>query len=200
MDLVPSSTRIVRLRPRSFTIADLMILVAGSAIGVFWTQAAHLGQNLLPTSSSPWREHWRGWLQAPVPVLASAAVATLICRMIPPRPPLRRLARQPGSTALVLITLIVLRVGAILGIGAVLAPFFDPKTLGAASTVYPLRLSTLSYQIFNAGKMAAALWIWQAAAGRWRPERSWIDRTGRGLGIALILLDLLALAGLSLRL
>ena len=174
-----------------------MILVAAAAVGVFWTQAAHLGQNLLP---SPWRVHWRGWLQAPVPVLASVAVATLICRLIPPRPPLRRLARQPGTTALVLITLIVLLVGVILGLGVILAPYFDPGRLGPTSTSYPVRLSTLSYQIFNAGKMVAVFWIWQAAARLWRPERSWIDRIGRALGIALIVLDLLALAGLALRL
>ncbi len=42
----------------------------------------------------------------------------------------------------------------------------------------------------------AAAWIALAFNGRWRPERSWIDRLGRGLGVfwlgsALIVTDLM---------
>ncbi|MHB1557681.1 MAG: hypothetical protein ACYC61_09395 [Isosphaeraceae bacterium] len=38
----------------------------------------------------------------------------------------------------------------------------------------------------------AAFWLVPAVAGRWRPEKSWIDRLGRALGITWIVISILA--------
>ena len=37
-----------------------------------------------------------------------------------------------------------------------------------------------------AGYAVAATWVVLAASGRWRPEKSWVDRLGRALGLAWI--------------
>ncbi len=36
------------------------------------------------------------------------------------------------------------------------------------------------------------IWLGLAASGRWRPERSWVDRLGRVLGVAWIAITILA--------
>jgi hypothetical protein len=36
------------------------------------------------------------------------------------------------------------------------------------------------------------VWLVVAAAGRWHPERSWLDRAGRGLGLAWVSLSVIA--------
>ena len=43
------------------------------------------------------------------------------------------------------------------------------------------------------GPAVAAAWMVQALAGRWRPERSWVDRLGRVLGAYWIAAEVVAI-------
>jgi hypothetical protein len=51
----------------------------------------------------------------------------------------------------------------------------------------------LSYSVFggsDAGGAVALAWLVAGAGGRWRPEPSWVDRAGRLLGVAWLILTL----------
>src|SRR5437867_3861598 len=83
--------------PRRITLLDLMILVATAAVSV-WLLMTY--RNATPAELG-WR-HGRDfgfWLGAAYQVLLVANLGTLALRFVPPRPPLRRLARWPGFLA-----------------------------------------------------------------------------------------------------
>jgi hypothetical protein len=93
--------------------------------------------------------------------------AFLLVRWIRPRPPLRALLRQPGTVAGLAIALGYLLVTNwlhILFIG------LNPRTLPPVAI----------------GGTVAIAWAGLALSRKWEAERSWIDRTGRVLGVAAI--------------
>ena len=42
------------------------------------------------------------------------------------------------------------------------------------------------------GYAVAAVWLVLVVSGRWRPEKSWIDRLGRALGVIWVMITALA--------
>jgi hypothetical protein len=97
-------------------------------------------------------------------LLLSSTLAFLIMRLRRPRPPLRRLIKQPGVVACE-----VLLLGMFLGI--CLAPLIED---------YPL----LSLIVVISGASAIPIaWTILVLRGHWETEPSWIDRLGRGLGV-----------------
>lgn len=93
---------------RPFTISDAMILVAAAAVGLilvrsylpgFVRHISTLGRQI----ADPWGL-WvaYGWLQGPVACFVIPFMAGLVAmRLLPPRPPRRRLLSQPGFVACV---------------------------------------------------------------------------------------------------
>jgi hypothetical protein len=78
----------------------------------------------------------------------------LALRLVSPKPPAAELARQPGLWA---------SSGIVLGVAAMLAlRWFQPVILPAS---------------------VALAWVVLLLSGRWRAERSWIDRSGRIVGV-----------------
>jgi hypothetical protein len=166
-------------RPRRFTLLDLMVLLAAAAPGLALLRPS------APSVSSAFG--WTPWLDVTLPgtdwvtrglggpgftmdllidctnlvlpFLAIETVAILALRWVRPRPPWRQSVRQPGQAACAAATL---------GLLALLGPW-PPG----------IRLAPLL-----PGGLAAGAWLGLAATRRWHPERSWIDRAGRALGIA----------------
>jgi len=162
--------------PRRFTLADAMILVAAMAIGFAWSRAfvAILRD---PSSAIP-HAVLRAlfWIQAAQPCLMTLFLATLICRLRPPRPPLKRLIRQPGLVASAAAVFVYSLDSILTGLhqAANVALSYFGLTLGIVRTSWFLYWAVV-YGI-------ACSWILLAVSRRWRAEPSWVDRLGRVLG------------------
>ena len=176
---------------RRFTLVDAMILVASVAAGMGWIHG-----NLDPHSFTALWYFYRGRSFASAvkqamlfvwPMLLAPTLATLVLRVRPPRPPGRRLARQPGLVAGCAATLAVAVVflPAVVALAAGVPAYND-------HTGYPLGYwgyVTMGVAIPEAVGMAvSAAWMTLALGGSWRAERSWVDRLGRALGLCWIAL------------
>jgi hypothetical protein len=185
--------------PRKFTILDGMILVAATAGGfALWravgdTLGRHLGN--VPFGAFSWFSSivYRV-VEAAFPLLAVLTPTVLIWRLRRPRPRWRRLMRQPGMAALcaALIPIATSLVGLrqIASLLANPASFVsgaggeDFNTFGSTVTVSGPPLGDI-YTTYGAGVGLWVLGAWLVLwlSGRRRPEKSWIDRLGRLVGI-----------------
>jgi len=114
--------------------------------------------------------------QAAVPFLAAWTTAVLLLRFRRPRPRVRRALSQPGATACVAATVVnavqAVWIGSLLAAGS---RFID------LSSVFAGYAQQVSFGVL-------AAWTVLAASGRWRNEPTWIDRAGRVMGVAWILI------------
>lgn len=137
------------------------------------------------------------------PYLTAWTMALLVIRLRRPHAARRRLTRQPGLAACgVGVAVLAAMVAAGLGRWAAewLWEAIVPSTPAAAISVAPapLRppLTDLYYvarSSFRAGTASigdaiAATWLIMALGGWWRPEKSGIDRLGRAVGLAWLVL------------
>jgi hypothetical protein len=169
--------------PRNFTLFDAIVSVAavGLALAFARTHLAYAWANLCAIpfrGPAGWAGVW-AYLRTRTDVtgsivmytfvsmealLLSSTLAFLIMRLRRPRPPLRRLIKQPGVVACEVWLL-----GMFLGI--CLAPLIED---------YPLL--ALIVVISTASAIPIA-WTILVLRGHWETEPSWIDRLGRGLGV-----------------
>lgn len=155
---------------RRFTIADAMILVGAAATaffgirsGVSFSGSGRLIDSIIDVASY---------------LLLSFGTAAVILRAVPPRPPLRRVRRQPGLIACVA----VLITGSAWSIGLTISleyaePFYHP-----VPALLPILIDRLPEVDRNALAVVVA-WSTLALSGRWHAERFWIDRLGRAIGL-----------------
>jgi hypothetical protein len=171
---------------RRFTMADLMILIAGCAVGIFWTQVAY--KEIIDQMEGKIQWDWSLRLiylpMAPMPILASISLALLVCRLRQPRPRFRRLFRQPGALAMTCVFLMLIFEGAMQlagrGLNLIVNRYWPPTpSTGFSVTITSQWLSVLSGEV---GVSIVACWLLLLAVGRWRAEPTWIDRSGRCLG------------------
>jgi hypothetical protein len=101
------------------------------------------------------------------PLLFSWSFAVLLLRLLPPRPPPRLLARQPGFWACVAAVATV-----------VVAHWIEAAM--RRPCVLPVAIP---------GSVAIA-WLALAVCRRWAAEKSWLDRLGRAIGLAWLALSL----------
>ena len=166
--------------PRRLKLVDLVILVAASAVGVFILKSAHEArvENSVGLFNPPW-SLWIGWEVAPF--MISTAAGLLVARLLRPRPPWRRLFRQPGAIAC-LAMLAHLAAGIVFSFGRSWVEVLKGRP-GYPFTVDPFMDAGMS-----SGMEVALVWAVLALARAWRPEPSWIDRAGRCLGgLAIVL-------------
>jgi hypothetical protein len=185
--------------PRRFTLLDAMIVVATVALALAATRWKYAGFAWF------WGLDREGWTPGAVlrrtvtvaafalPGLFAATLAVVLARLARPRPPLRRVALQPGSaacaTALLAIAAEAVAYAARqayywLGRGKFLEDFrrwLDYMGVLGAFTTEVLIRST-----YAVGYAVAATWVVLALGRRCRPERSWIDRAGRAVAVAWI--------------
>jgi hypothetical protein len=187
-----------------FTMADLMILVAGCAVAVVWTKA-YYGDltRQLELPDALWKVKLHYLFRAPVPSLTSIGLALLVCRLRPPRPSIRRLARQPGAVAMACVGLMLLLKSATMFAGRALSAGLDrvwppPSTPGVTFAVVSDELSQV-FAVTEVGPVIAACWLLLALVGRWRAEPTWVDRLGRCLGVCWIVVYLASASAVYLK-
>jgi hypothetical protein len=203
---------------RRFNLGDLMILIAALALATMAMR--NLWQGLLVGESAKY--YWDVTpvrLMIAATLSACATPLTLAClafRLRQPRPTWRRLAILPGTATLIACSVIFVAQTA-----EVVASLAWPKVnLLGGTQVSAIRLGeSLSLVVMQSrlrnglvghiepmgcfgiltisfaspcGPAVAAVWLVLALSGRWRPEGSWIDRSGRLLGATWILISLLA--------
>jgi hypothetical protein len=165
---------------RRLTLADLAILIAATAFALFFARIVR-EQRLTIWKNAYVSESYRWGIDAS-PFLLSACVALLTARWIGPRPPFRRLARQPGALAcLMIVAALVLNASEQFGQYFLLSIFRPGNS--PSLEAWPI----LMLGCWNGGVLVAACWVTLVLAGRWRPEPSWVDRSGRVLGVIAIL-------------
>jgi hypothetical protein len=170
---------------RRFSRIDAVVIAVATALGLMWTWLVQkceyrpffdleglfvrFSTNLLPNSA----------LIAD-PLLAAWTLAWCIIRLLGPRPRWLRLVRQPGVAvgfafclSWVVGGLVTLRWG-------LDTHHSDPAWIDLAYVQVSSAAMLCSFGVFVA-------WAGTALDGRWRPEASWLDRTGRCLGIGWIL-------------
>ena len=159
---------------RRFTLADSLILIAAIGIGLGMAkigQSGYLGA--VPGVSPPFIAQvysslcWSG---------LTLVIALLPLRLLPPRPPMRRVRRQPGFIASVTSAFYL----ADLVVSFSFMRLARPSPWGVFGYLYWIATPTV-------GSVILLGWFVLAVSGRWQAERSWIDRFGRALGIGWII-------------
>ena len=171
---------------RRFTLADVMIVVAAAAFGLML-------ERVLLTNMSPFgaleARLWtrKAFLQAS-PFLIVASPALLALRMRQPRPSPRRLFRQPGTVACLVVAADVLIHGL----------FLIARTFLGSITASSFHFGTEFYffSTLYSGRSIAVAWALMGLTSIWRPEANWIDRAGRTFGVVMIIVWVLS--GLNL--
>jgi hypothetical protein len=169
----------VSLPPRTFTIRDTLVLVGATCVGLGWVHALRDRVVL---------DRWQDWL-APENlglVLMPWTFALVGLRLLPPRPLVRRLAFQPGAAACgaVAFTFLWLSCEPLLFL---LAENHGPRWAqylreNLANRSYS---SAIEYQGYDAPVVLAWGYLW--VSRRCRIEPTWIDRTGRAIGLIWLL-------------
>jgi hypothetical protein len=183
-------------KPRRFVVADAMTLTAATAIGIVGTQP--LWQWLGDASFWSLDE---GWSVAAtlrrltvlvvilLPALAAGTLAVLAARFIPPRPSRRRIALQPGPAAcgvalLGMITETFAQAATLLYFEA--SKGYLGITWQEAGFARWFHIHVLLPASHPIGFAVIAVWALLSLSRHGRPEASWIDRTGRALGVCWI--------------
>jgi hypothetical protein len=189
---------------RRFTVLDGMIVVG--AVGLALAPLKWLG--LRSNSWVFFREmaagfawDW-GWFDDFIPEMlllatppaVAATLAVLAMRLRQPRPLWRKLTRQPGLAAcLVLVPTWALAaaftVVNVLSIDRMTPPFKDGSTYAQQAGVWGEGFATWGGLLGGFAVLIA--WATLAISGRWRAEPSWLDRLGRLVGLAWIALALM---------
>lgn len=174
---------------RPFSLLDTMILVAATAAGLGVIRGLFGDSALRPVnhrvSTARVLAQILGRVVLATPCAGAWTVALLAIRLRRPRPPLRRLARQPGMVATAAASVGL----AIFGIDSIVL-----AALSAALVVHDWSWRVFLEQLSISadliadgfpmpGVAVAAAWLTLALGGRWRTEPSWIDRAGRLAGV-----------------
>jgi hypothetical protein len=130
------------------------------------------------------------------PTLVACSAAILISRLRNPRQRRRRLFRQPGFLGLVAALAVYSWYMAEV-VGGFLYDELLPTAYSENFVIDPRELSASfvervfgwSQAASHMGMAVALAWVVAGASGRLRPEASWIDRAGRGMGVAWIALS-----------
>jgi hypothetical protein len=191
-----------RARPnRRFTLIDAMIFIAASAPGFLHLKhciddpilgansqiganSQKLGVNLMILY------HYINFI---IPFMLMMTIAVLIIRLRKPRPPCRRIFRQPGTMACFGAIAVVLleAVGSLIAYGMLAFDSSDGSFWAVAQEITDWAWMGERYWEIppRIGHVVGILWLVSILSRRWYPEPSWIDRLGRILGgfwIALI--------------
>jgi hypothetical protein len=206
-------------RTRRFGLADLLILIA--AIGVATMSLRNLWQGLTIGPGARYWSVTPSRLILATTLSACATPMTFAClvfRFRRPRLTWRRVTIQPGTAAL-LTCLVIFAVEFMEVAAALIRPdvarlgtyeygrtaiihFGDsnqlvllrsPNSNGVIGSIEPLACHGVLVATFarSCGPAVAAVWFVLALSGRWRPERSWIDRLGRLVGASWIVISIL---------
>ncbi|MDR3623494.1 MAG: hypothetical protein P4L85_29445 [Paludisphaera borealis] len=205
-----------RQKKRPFRIRDAAVMVAATGFGLagwrYWFWATLTDWSYLWPAGDLWNlGRWLVAAQRVVPfssiMLLSLTVGVLFLRVVTDRPRRRRLWCQPGFLACVAVVFAFacksVEIGFNLAANVLTARpgQFANIDYGAAAGECVLMLlgnSPDGYQA-KAGEVILLTWLVTWAGGRCRPEPSWVDRSGRLLGAAWVLVSALDVLRVFLR-
>jgi hypothetical protein len=158
---------------RRFGLLDGMILISGLAVGIV-TGRELFAPDLTDLSWSSWFHPFLGF------VLMVGSVLMLIFRLRRPRPPIRRVANQPGFVACfaMVVFLVAMLIGQVVQDGC--RGFLDRWGYAFVWGEFAFGKEDLLAWSVVIG------WTLLALGRRWRPEQGWIDGLGRAIGYAWI--------------
>jgi hypothetical protein len=180
---------------RRFRLADGLILVAATAVGLAASRFLAPNLTLRQFSNYVTKPPDGGWSLtsisgstaelsafAVIPGLVGWTLACLVLRLCRPRPPWRRLSRQPGTMACLMATVAI---GLSVEFGAIEWVMADQRDDAREWLVVQI-------MAFSPRAGLAVFWCWvtMALSGRWRPEPTWLDRLCRLLGFAWLAMGL----------
>jgi hypothetical protein len=173
---------------RRLTLADLLILVAAAGVALLvlrlqlhedqednlWV----LRKSLLGQQGRTVARYyfWIGIIRT-TPFLVAAGPALLLMRLRRPRPSRRQVFRQPGTAACVAVTF-----------SGSLSVLVNTVGIISASIRMGNPFTHCLTGLNRLGGPVLLVWLMLALAGFWRPAPDWIDRSGRALGVVLIVL------------
>jgi hypothetical protein len=163
---------------RRLTLADLTILVAATAAALVMWRISRETLTFEAGSHSVFSTAYRVGVW-PAPAILALSLALLVARAIRPRPRWRVVFRQPGTWAALTI---LAHLSVVVFLMLWRASFTPPPGM----IPYRPNFNTYLYANRQAGSGVALAWATLALSRAWRPEPSWIDRTGRVLGFAAI--------------
>ena len=178
-----------RNSPRRFHIADAIILVAATAVGLGLTR----GSMVLGAIQEKFINKYfpDGRLHPPEDgnlsdlgafFLAPWSLCLVALRLWPRAPSRGRVLRRPGFVATGTATIFMIVRCAQFAIENARdhsGPFNDYWLVHSVSEPSPIAIAVLTS------------WTLMAAFGRWRPEPSWIDRVGRAVGFSWVAIALM---------
>lgn len=158
-------------RPRRRPAAlDVAVLIVATAAGLAWARATMDAMYRALRWAPPFPYSRTMWDTGASCLFLAWTLALLVLRLAPPRPPWRRLVRQPGATACAAATAAL----ALQGVWDLKPILFDPPR--GVAFIWTVQMILSPHRIAFA---VAGSWLALAIAGRWRPEPSLIDRAGR---------------------
>jgi hypothetical protein len=163
---------------RRFTLLDAMVLVVATAGGF---AAVRTFTAAIRRVQGPGRPGLADWVALSTWVVSFWMLALLALRLGRPRPPLRRLGRQPGVAACIAGWLAL----------SFQLLYMLPTLRGSRYGLPGLYYIMMSADAISASGAVAAAWATLVLSGRWRAAADWIDRSGRALGIFTIATALL---------
>jgi hypothetical protein len=156
---------------RRFTLLDGMILIAATAVGfalIEW-YVELLGISGYFRLISYSLAEISLVVLATAPLLSMLSFGLLVLRLRPPRPSLHRLLCQPGFVASISVT-----ISSVVSVILILAMMLSSNIMSSFIVIISSSLAV--------GCGVSTPWSVLFLSGRWRGERSWIDRAGRVLG------------------
>ena len=158
-----------RLPCRKFTLGDIMLLVGATAVGMSQVRPILVGNRVSDRLSDV--------AVGFTPILLGWTFAFFVIRLRGPRPPFRRLARQPGVSATFAATAMVAVWSAFIGVQSLLGKSGEA-------------LDVLTFSPIGIGPAVLGAWIALYLGRSGRPERGWIDRAGVAIGALWVILML----------
>lgn len=175
-----------RREPRQLRLSDILAFVAAIAVGLASTRigSRHLVEE---TDQSRYTFRIDQFLCFATPVLLSLTIAIFGLSLRRPRPPLRRLVCEPGFAAVGAVILVLLISGGRQLIEALVQDLDETSVFFYLAATYLMPA--------DVGLGVSIAWV-PLAIGRWRPNRSWTDRSGRAIGFLWIVFLLVHFAGI----
>jgi hypothetical protein len=193
------------LRVRRMTLVDAMVLVAAAAVGFAVVQVVFkvlvggspwVPENLFVFSAQGWTAfdvvvRATDLLALILPIVAAWTVSVPVLRLRKPRRRWRQVASEPGTVAC--LAALAATIWSALASAFALALDFSLPRGQQAPTIdwfYWLRRWVINRVFVDIGLAVTITWMILAASGRWRRAGDWLDRLGRVLGIAWLIIGL----------
>lgn len=157
---------------RRLNLFDVMVFVAMAGVGTSSLREVSLDDFSLPAIR-------HGLVGPLLPCSFIWTLAALLLRLRHPRPPRRRLARQPGAVACA-VSVLVAGTGALALLLAMVERHYMGGPQVALTNQFVPRFLEAMAPYMGFGVLVA--WLVLALYRMWRPEPSWADRLGRVMG------------------